>query len=638
MGASWRLVFWWTLPLACGFAATAELRAELAPALGTWHMKQDGKADARTITVAFLRRQGDEYVGVIEFWPDGPNRTLETFTARVDAARRTVRFDGRESYSRVEGIAPGTYEADLAADGRSMTRFRSISHLSTGVTSTLRWQNGQVPTYEPAVMASLAVREDRHRLWHQMAANCLVDGLAVKPGNDRLLLERLARSGHPRTRELARARLRFVEFFLQAQAENDEAAKEFARDDLQRRMELLKFLSDVTSDNTSPQSIGALMKSAGLEQAFDRRRAKVQLAMVQAAFFNRCRTELRADFQEGSPGAAKRLPSDKLTTEFKANRLRSYLAARNNTGRDLHHCLIVPRMAPDQAKVDEFEKAVKADNSLAPHMGVVFDVNFASLAESQTLLVKYHRLDKGMPAYLPLWRAGETVEVEVGPPDAIRESAGSMSLWIGSEEGQVEQTLDVVQVRALARAAAPAKTRSAKPGERTTAARPESPPTKPSTFRPPEGQRRPMLPGGGAGLRFGPGGNPKDNDKNAPPPRETSAPKPANARDLFYVGSLWRGREYQLAKSFVAVDIEVLERDGDHFRAQMRWDGRHGRFIEGTITKDGKVEWRGAKDERNAGTPHTGQLAGTKLEGEYSRPLSKQRLTFVYEYVAPVKK
>lgn len=618
-------------------SGTAGQNAALAPALGTWQMKQDGKADARSITVTFLRREGGAFLGVIEWWPDGPSRTLETFTARVEGSRRALRFDSRNTFSRVDDIAPGTYEADLAADGRSMTRFRSITHLSTGVTSTLHWQKADTPTYEPAVMASLAVNDDRHRLWHQLSANFTVDGLNHKPGSDRPLLEHLARASHGRTRGLANARLRFIEFFLQATAADEEAARAFAQDDLSRRRELLKFLGDVTGDEVTPQSIGALMKSAGLERAFDRRLAMVQLALVQVAFFNRASAELRADYQERGPGAGRKLNASKLPTEFKVANGRSYLAVRNDTGRDLHHCLLLPRMTPDQKQVDEFERQVKADNSLAPLMGPVFDLNVRSLVDSQKLLVQYHRLEKGMPAFLPLWRAGELARVEVGQPDAIRESAGAMDLWVGADEGQAELALEVNQVREIARAATPSKQRT---GTRSRSTSPMAGPnrpggTRPTTtaprtgiFRPPGGSGLPSLPGG-----FGP-------RRSTPPERGSggagSAPKPKDAPDLFYAGSLWRGREFQLPRQAVDVEIEVLERNGENFRAAMRWGGRQGRIIEGTV-KNGKVEWQGAKDERNPGTPHGGNLKGKRLEGEYSRPNSTMRLRFEYDYVPPEK-
>src|SRR4051794_38942677 len=90
------------------------------PQLGTWELTFEAKAARGPIGVTFLRCDGDQTAGVIEFWPDGPNKTLSLFVARVDPAQRTVRFDAREVHSKAEGIFPGTYEANLAADGRSM--------------------------------------------------------------------------------------------------------------------------------------------------------------------------------------------------------------------------------------------------------------------------------------------------------------------------------------------------------------------------------------------------------------------------------------------------------------------------------------------------------------------------------------
>jgi hypothetical protein len=71
---------------------------DMVPELGTWELIFEG-TDNRKIGVTFLRHIGNEAVGVIEFWPEGPSKTLSLFIARVDPARQTIRFGEAKTHA-----------------------------------------------------------------------------------------------------------------------------------------------------------------------------------------------------------------------------------------------------------------------------------------------------------------------------------------------------------------------------------------------------------------------------------------------------------------------------------------------------------------------------------------------------------
>src|SRR5205085_1546931 len=113
-----------------------------------------------------------------------------------------------------------------------------------------------------------------------------------------------------------------------------------------------------------------------------------------------------------------------------------------------------------------------------------------------------------------------------------------------------------------------------------------------------------------------------------------SAPNPGTG-DLFYKGSIWKGTEQQ-GSSVVMVEIEVLERNGENFRADLSFSGRHGRYIEGRI-KEGAITYGGAKGEPRPGAPHSGTIRGAVIEGMFTVPQGSQQgnWTFKFDYVPP---
>ncbi len=423
----------------------------LQPQLGTWELTFEAKVGREPVRVTFFRRDGDQTAGVIEYWADGPSKTLSLFVARVDPSRRIVRFDAREVHSRVEGIFPGTYEATLAADGRSMTKFRNITAGSTGVTSSLRWVKAELPKYSPIIEASLALAGERNLACHQLSYSYVLDGTPVRTGVDQPLLVRLCQSADARTRDLAKARVLYQEFVQQAMGSDAKPPASRAEDDLKRRAEIFKYIAQVVErpDFGSPGDVGKLMTSVGIQNAFDRRLAQMQLAVVQEGMFTRFRKDLREDYQVRGAGPKITLPAAQFAVGYKVAAKRGYITLRNNTAGDLHHCQIITRMTPDKKKMDEVERQVQADNRLGGIFMPLFNVDVKTLADSQMVMVAYHRLEKGVPAFVPLWPKGTTLEVQIAMADATRGLAASVGAWVGTDEGHAEIELDLKKVNEI---------------------------------------------------------------------------------------------------------------------------------------------------------------------------------------------
>lgn len=259
----------------------------------------------------------------------------------------------------------------------------------------------------------------------------------------------------------------------------------------------------------------------------------------------------------------------------------------NRSGKALHHCLIFTRLEADAERI----KAAAAQEDLVgafllPALGFSKKLVDGS-REAARLRHLFNRQDKGVMVYVPEIPAGGKVSTLLARPDYYLVSRGaSMSIWCDELAVDPQPAENWAEARLAV--------------ERATGR------TVPIKGRPgtPGGERR-------------------------------SAPNPGG-RDLFYKGAIWRGAEVQIGGRAEPIEIEILSRDGDTFRADMRWRGRHGRYIEGTV-KDGALSWRGAKGEPRPGVPHTGKITGKRVEGEFTTTVRgrEQRLTFRLEYVPP---
>jgi hypothetical protein len=201
--------------------------------------------------------------------------------------------------------------------------------------------------------------------------------------------------------------------------------------------------------------------------------------------------------------------------------------------------------------------------------------------------LQYARLNKGTLAFAPLWQTGATMEVEVARPDAIALFAGGIDAWIGSDEGTAERMLDLDQVRRLV----PAKFRKTPVANNT--------PTSPL---PPRASSKVPL----SGTKPSPA---KALDPTAPPP----------GTDLFAKGSVWRGTTTGATPSAAAQNIEIVisERDGEKFKAEMRYLGRHLRDIVGTAA-EGKIQWSGAPGQKKPGVLNVGTVTDTRIDAHFT--------------------
>jgi hypothetical protein len=437
----------------------AAVAADPAPAIGTWELSAPlgGGRDFKA-TVAFVRQDADRVYGVIEWQPDGPQKTLELFVAHPDG-EGVWRLVGREEHTRVADIFPSVYRGTLGDNGRTLSGFSSISEASTGISGGLRWVKAVTPTYPPTVTASLILTGERPLLYEQLSANYALDGVRVHHGPDRHLLGQLAGSRDKKVAGLAELKTLLQDLHEQAMAKDARELAEWAKGDLERRAKLVKFFAEaIRSDDgegNTGQAVVDLLNSLGFEKAFDRQRSSVELACVKMVAITHIRAEIRRDYVARNPKRPA-MPTANFVVGFKVNPGgRVAVTLRNNTGGDLHNVALGTRMAVDQKRVDKYEKDTAQKERMYGALAVGLGIDprtVGSALRLEDVLCKYFRLEKGVPAFVPLWPKRTTLEVEVGMTGDLSLIAASAGAWIGSDEGMADLSFDLDAIRRVIRA------------------------------------------------------------------------------------------------------------------------------------------------------------------------------------------
>lgn len=433
--------------------------ADPAPALGTWELTAPvgGGRDFKA-AVTFVRQDGDRVYGVIEWQPDGPHKTLELFVAHPDAGG-AWKLAGREEHTRVADMFPAVYRGMLGDNGRTLSGFSSVSQGSTGLAGTVRWVKAATPTYPATVTASLNVTGERPLLYQQCSANYVLDGVQLHYGPDRHLLAQLAGSKDKHVAGLAEMKTLLQELHEQAMAKDAKELADWAKGDLERRAKLVKFFAEAIrpddGEGNTGKAVVDLFNSLGFERAFDRQRSSVELACVKMAAITHIRTKIRRDYLARNPKIPA-LPAGKFATGFKVNPGgRVAVTLRNDTGGDLHNVAVGTRMVVDQKRVDKYEKDMAAKERMYGALAVGLGIDprtVGSTLRLEDVLYKYFRLEKGVPAFVPLWPKGKALEVEVGMTDDLSLIAASAGAWIGSDEGMADLSFDLDAIRRVIRA------------------------------------------------------------------------------------------------------------------------------------------------------------------------------------------
>jgi hypothetical protein len=175
--------------------------------------------------------------------------------------------------------------------------------------------------------------------------------------------------------------------------------------------------------------------------------------------------------------------------------------------------------------------------------------------------------------YLPVLPAGQEVRVGMLMPGLFNSKIDPPTYSLYSDEGSRDNQVvgGIEEVRAQV-----AKNRSQPPPRPGNAGQPSGP----VGTRPPAPARPQPAPAGGPG-----------------------------SADRFAQGSVWRSTNNRGGP----LEVIVLERDGDNFRAEMRGNGRHLRNIEGTVA-NGKITWQGAAGESNPGGYNVGVIKDNSIQ------------------------
>ncbi len=438
---------------------SAAAHAAPTPALGTWELTAPlGGGKVFKAAVAVIREEGGRVHGVIEWQPDGPQKTLELFVAEPDTGG-TWEFVGREYHTRVADMFPGVYRGRLGDDGRSLSGFSSISPSSTGLSGALRWVKAARPTYPPAVMATLELAGERPLLYQQCSANYVLDGVRVHHGPDRHLLARSAGSKDKHVAGLAELKTLLQEMHEQAMAKDARELAKWSAGDLARRARVLKFLGEALSPDTdfagTGKAVVGLFNGLGFDKAFDRQRSAVEMACLKVMVMNRVRALIRADYLARNPKKAV-LPAKKFTNSFKVGPGgRVSVSLRNDTGGDLHNVSIGTRMKVDQKRVDKYEKDTAQKERMYGAMLLGLGINAKTVGSAlklEDVMFKYFRIDKGLPAFVPLWPKGSRLEVEIGMTGDLSLIAASAEAWLGGDEGVADLVFDLEAIRRVIRA------------------------------------------------------------------------------------------------------------------------------------------------------------------------------------------
>jgi hypothetical protein len=431
-----------------GAVDQAPLQAgENLPKLGTWEFEikpASGKAVKQKVT--FVRKDGSRIYGIREWF------RFQVFSVTVDP-KRVVRLETREHHANGPNMGTINCQGTLSADGRELSNLRFEGVGSTGATGTAKWLNETVPAYPKLVNAALNLSDERHLLYQQCSGNFVLDGVWVLHGPDRPLLTLLSRSKNKHVQELAEVRVACQQLYDQAAAVGAKDQKELAQADLARRARIFQFMGEVVGADTpddSRKAVAGLLNSVGLKEAFDSQRAAVEVASVQVAAMNYTRAKVRADYETRNKGKA--LDPSKVTAGFDVNKRtgRGVVTFRNDTDRDLHNVLVSTQMTVDQSKVAQYQRDSTAKESAAGVLAVMLGIDskiVGSGLKTNDVLFNYHRLEKGVLAFIPLWPKRAALEVEVAMPGHVQFLAASLGAWVGSDEGSAAISLDLKEAR-----------------------------------------------------------------------------------------------------------------------------------------------------------------------------------------------
>jgi hypothetical protein len=425
------------------------------PALGTWALVNSAGGQEFRSTLVIAQQQGPYVEGYVDFQlPRGPV-CLQVVAGTFDPATRRLGLDGREILTRYDEatLGPGTqrFECIVSSDGKELRDFVSLGNPGSG---TARWVRGGRPAERlPELATALDEKEERWRLYQQLSADYTIGGLRVLHGPDRYRLAQLARSADEHVRELAKVRLA-----LQGLQDDVEGKARRLSGELKEGMpaEVFDFVfrtvNDGVSGNFSLDPLVGLLNSDLLKKRFQQDARKLSLYIEQAMVINGMRSRLKEEYRKRGAPALDQTKSISATFKLSTTSCGA-IAVKNTSGMTLHHCMINSHMVVDKQRMDEYERDYWQKNAGTIGLMGLAGVNMIPAVEADRALLAYNRIDKGVPVYVPEWKPGLTVELDVARPDAIMIVGASIDVWVGCDEGTVQRELDMQLVRTVARRA-----------------------------------------------------------------------------------------------------------------------------------------------------------------------------------------
>lgn len=424
-----------------------------------------------------------------------------------------------------------------------------------------------------ATLSPQAIGQDRPRfspeavtLLEQISQAYDLNGRRMPAGQvDDAVLARLAKSNDPQIREVARMMPELKLLHALNRQQGREVVAAFGEQ--VRRLPASMAVRVIEALASPDEEKDDLRSAAKTLEAFlgSEPQKAVNKAWAIACLGNGLGIYLKGHLRElaarGGPADAAHAKAIAVTLGTGSGRLGT-VTVTNQSGRTLHHCLLITRLEADRERLRALAAQEDAFGKfLLPSLGLSKETVAGSRLAAH-LRYMFNEQDKGVVVYVPEIPAGGTVTTTLAAPGYYRVAKGAdVSVWC--DEGAVEH----------------------RPASNWDEARQAV---------------------AAAGRR----------------PRPRSSGPGSRSADLFAVGSVWRGTSRVgptgQPPTTQQIELTITERDGDSFKGKIKYNGRQTNTVAGT-TADGSVKWE-IVIRGKTGLPHAGEVKGRRMVVKYSGP------------------
>lgn len=383
--------------------------------------------------------------GVIRWSPGTSENATELVTGDLDAASQRMRLIGYQISSRLPNCSIGYYEGSFDATQRriQLGSYTSIPQNLAAGTWTGKWLTKILPS-------SQTPPERPSDAWHLLCLN-LSDGFGVSGMNIwrnpvRSELSELSLSQEATIRELGALRLG-LELLRDRMMEHTQPIDQLGASVVDTVRVLGDYVSGAFSENNDITSLlrDITSKDSAIYKAERDAAGRMWISVLGLLGECQVRSEARLAAEARKLGTV--IDESGIALFYKAARPDDALISlRNNTGHDLHNCLIITEMSVDKSKL--FEKAAHHAESevSATILAALFGIDSATLAENAKLQSGYwawQAINKGTIVFVEEWKKDMVLDVGVSPASTVTMAGSEAHASLYSDEGTREFSLSV---------------------------------------------------------------------------------------------------------------------------------------------------------------------------------------------------